>query len=632
MRSAFLLPALAAFAWAPLNCLAQVNGHAQVTGFVGTTLNVTGANETYDTFEDGEQVIVMQMQSDVAGSNLSNNASFGDIFNMSNAGKWEIKTIVSHTESLGLPVTITVSGAFVNSYSICSRCAVQVITYPTFGAPNWATTAPIPAVPWNGAIGGVIAFRVPGTLTVGHDINASSLGFRGGAASANFTGTCSSTTYTTTSTNYGGKGEGVQRMDVPGVRYGRGKLINGAGGGSTKNAGGGGGGHVTQGGAGGGGYNCTPAASGLGGLIIYPWINYDRFFMGGGGGGGQADNGTGGAGGNGGGIIIIQATTLQTLPGAPCPLGIARIIANGQNGFSSSSLTPDGAGGGGAGGTVYLDVTLLDVDPGCPLICAANGGNGGSVVNLNPSPGNWVDTGGGGGGGGQGFVACGATVAAGGNATTSTQSGVGGVHNPGGGRAQTGLGAPNSGVQGFGGAITLPVELLYFTAKPEDTHVRIEWATLSEQDNRLFRVQRSADLESWTTVAERLGAGWSSSQHTYDALDLFPLMGTSYYRLEQEDQDGERRHSGIATVDFSVWEQPRAYPVPADRQVTLLGVEPEGVVFTVIDLSGRVMQAPYTKQDDRAVLSTELLSTGTYLVQWTTPSGEQRTLPIVVAH
>jgi hypothetical protein len=109
-------------------------------------------------------------------------------------------------------------------------------------------------------------------------------------------------------------------------------------------------------------------------------------------------------------------------------------------------------------------------------------------------------------------------------------------------------------------------------------------------------------------------------------------MGTSYYRLEQEDQDGERRHSGIATVDFSVWEQPRAYPVPADRQVTLLGVEPEGVVFTVIDLSGRVMQAPYTKQDDRAVLSTELLSTGTYLVQWTTPSGEQRTLPIVVAH
>jgi hypothetical protein len=112
---------------------------------------------------------------------------------------------------------------------------------------------------------------------------------------------------------------------------------------------------VTQGGAGGGGYNCTPAASGLGGLIIYPWINYDRFFMGGGGGGGQADNGTGGAGGNGGGIIIIQATTLQTLPGAPCPLGIARIIANGQNGFSSSSLTPDGAGGGDCDAGVCAD-------------------------------------------------------------------------------------------------------------------------------------------------------------------------------------------------------------------------------------------------------------------------------------
>ncbi len=608
---------------------AQVNGHAAVSSIVGLTFNVTNVNETYDTFENGEQVIIMQMQSDVCGTNLANNSTFGDIFNMSNAGKWEVRTIASHTEVGSIPTSITVTGPLANSYSICARCAVQIITYPTFGAPNWATTANIPAIPWNGSIGGVIAFRVPGTLTVGHDINASGCGYRGGAPSANFTSTCNATVYATNSTNYGEKGEGVQRVDVATVRYGRGKFVNGGGGGSTKNTGGGGGGHVTQGGAGGGGYTCTPGAGGLGGIITFPWINYDRFFMGGGGGGGQADNGIGGAGGNGGGIIIIEAATLQTLPGASCPSNIARIIANGANGGNSIGAPPDGAGGGGAGGTVYLDVTLLDVDAACPLICAANGGNGGIVSNTNA--GSWIDTQGGGGGGGQGFVACAATVAPGGNATTSTQSGVGGVHDPSNGRAQTGLGLPNSGVQGFGGLITLPMELLYFTAKPENEHVRVSWATASEQDNRLFRVQRSADQQEWITIAERAGAGWSNEQNLYDALDLFPLPGTGYYRLEQEDMDGEVRHSGVAVVDFSFFSAPRAYPVPADQEVNIVGVAPEVYTMQVIDLSGRVMAVPFIRLGERCILRTNTLAAGTYIVRWN-EGAEQRSLPLVVTH
>lgn len=622
---------LAAFLALAVPTVAQLNGHAAVSAIAGLTFTVTGVDETYDTFEDGEQVIIMQMQADVAGTNLANNATFGDIFNVSNAGKWEIRTIASHTETAGVPTTITVTGPLANTYTVCAKCAVQLITYPTFGAPNWATTANIPAVPWNGAIGGVIAFRVPGTLTVGHDINASGRGFRGGAPSANFTSTCNAGTYTTNSTNHGEKGEGIQRMDVANVRYGRGKLINGGGGGNPRNTGGGGGGHVTTGGAGGGGYQCVPVAGGLGGLLIYPWVNYDRFFMGGGGGGGQADNGLGGAGGTGGGIIIIEATTLQTLPGAPCPSNIARIIANGANGGNSVGAPPDGAGGGGAGGTVYLDVQLLDVDAACPLICAANGGNGGIVSNTNPAPGNWTDTQGGGGGGGQGFVFCAATVAAGGNATTSTQSGVGGVHDPNNGRAQTGLGIPNSGVQGFGGQITLPVDLLFFTAKPEDRHVRIDWSTVSEQNSRSFRVQRSADLEAWSTIAEVAAAGWSSELVGYEAIDHFPLPGTSYYRLEQEDMDGAISYSGIAVVDLSFFQAPRAYPVPADQEVNLLGVDAEVTEVRLIDLSGRPMAVPMYRMGDRMVLRTADLAVGTYFVRWTGLNGEPRSLALVVA-
>ena len=628
----FLLLAVALFAQNRAMGQNPVNGYAQVTAVAGSTLTVTNVNETYDTFEDGEEVIVMQMQDNVAGSNTFNNSSFGDISGIANAGRWEVRVIASHTESLGLPVTVTLTTALAYPYSTCAQCRVQLITRPTFGAPNWATTTPINALAWNGSIGGVVAFRVPGTLTVGHDILANVKGFRGGVPSANFTGACNANVYTSASTNYGEKGESVQYMNTAAVRYARSKLINGGGGGSTNNAGGGGGGHVTQGGNAGGGYNCVTNAGGTGGLILFPYVSFSRYFMGGGGGGGQANNSAGGAGGAGGGIILIKANTLQTLPGASCPFNIARIMASGADGANSVGLTPDGAGGGGAGGTVYLDVALLDVDPACPLICAANGGNGGSVVNTNPSPGNWVDTGGAGGGGGQGMVACGAAVAPGGNATTSTQSGVGGVNDPGNGRAQTGSGMPNSGVQGFGGTITLPIELLFFSAKTDGQTVALAWATVSEENNRLFRVQRSVNLENWTTVTERPGAGWSSSMQEYTAVDLFPLAGTSYYRLEQEDQDGARTYSNIAPVDFAGRLVPLAYPQPADAEINLVGPDAASLSFSMFDLAGREVVVRSEKRDDRITLDTRSLSSGTYLVRWSSVDGTSGSMPVVVVH
>ncbi len=632
-RSApFLLLAIALFLQISSRGQNPVNGYAQVTAIAGNTLTVTNVNEAYDTFEDGEEVIVMQMQDNVAGTNTANNSTFGDISGIGNAGRWEIRVIASHTESLGVPATVTLTTAMAYPYSTCAQCRVQLITRPTFGAPNWTTTAPINALAWNGSIGGVVAFRVPGTLTVGHDILANGRGFRGGAPSANFTGACNANVYTSASTNYGEKGEGIQFVNTAAVRYARNKLINGGGGGSTNNAGGGGGGHVTQGGNAGGGYNCVTNAGGTGGLIIFPYVSFSRYFMGGGGGGGQANNSAGGAGGAGGGIILIKANTLQTLPGASCPFSIARIMASGLDGGNSVGLTPDGAGGGGAGGTVYLDVALLDVDPACPLICAANGGNGGSVVNTNPSPGNWVDTGGAGGGGGQGMVACGAAVAPGGNATTSTQSGVGGVNDPANGRAQTGSGMPNSGVQGFGGTITLPIELLFFSAKPEGQTVQLAWATVSEENNRLFRVQRSVDLERWTTVTERTGAGWSSSMQEYSAVDLFPLAGTSYYRLEQEDADGARTYSNIAPVDFAGRAIPLAFPQPADAEISLVGPNAASLTFSMFDLAGREVAVRSEKREDRITLDTRSLSSGTYLVRWSSVDGTSGSMPVVVAH
>ncbi|HRH37475.1 MAG TPA: hypothetical protein PK760_03970, partial [Flavobacteriales bacterium] len=187
---------------------AQVNAYAEVTAISGTTLTLSSAEETYDTFEDGEQAIIMQMQDDVAGGNLSNTVTFSNIANISSAGWWEYVTIVSHSESAGMPISAVVGAPLTHVFHFGVKSRVQLISFPQLGTPDFVTTEPITAVPWNGVYGGVVAFQVAGALELAHDIRADYAGFRGGVPSSNFVGACASTVYTSNLANYAEKGEG----------------------------------------------------------------------------------------------------------------------------------------------------------------------------------------------------------------------------------------------------------------------------------------------------------------------------------------------------------------------------------------------------------------------------------------
>lgn len=84
----------------------------------------------------------------------------------------------------------------------------------------------------------------------------------------------------------------------------------------------------------------------------------------------------------------------------------------------------------------------------------------------------------------------------------------------------------------------LPISLVKFTADKLSEKVKISWTTATEINNDKFIVERSADGENFDVVAEVRGAGNSKEINTYEALDIAPLKGTSYYRLTQYDFDG----------------------------------------------------------------------------------------------
>ena len=550
-----------------LGAFAQVvNGYARVTAIAVNTFNVSNVNEGGDTFEDGEQVIIYQTKDNVIGGNTSDNISFGDISTILTAGRYEVRTRASHTESAGLPTSITLSSATSNSYNINANARVQIITYPTLGSPDYTTSGTLTALAWNGNVGGVLALRVEGTLTLANNISVNGQGFRGGSRSANYysggTGCTGVPEYIRTSnhTRAAEKGEGIYEPSSIDQRYARGKLINGGGGGAERiNTGGGGGGNFSAGGAGGRGWSCNtdPGGGGVGGIDLSPYISASRIFLGGGGGGGQQNNSASTDGARGGGLILIAADTIETT--GTC--GGRNISANGNNASNGGN---DGQGGGGAGGSIILNVNNWNINASCLLTISGNGGDGGDVNSSTHA---------GGGGGGQGVVIY-STAQPTSNMTTLTNVGQGGCANSGCSIVATsGGGTPGTGIIDEAPG-PLPIELLSFEVEEIGANaVLISWETATEVNNDYFTIEKSIDIENWIEVSVLSGAGNSNVRNSYQIIDELLNATTLFYRLKQTDFDGTSSYSQIVIIALSGNESDELtlFPNPANNEIQLIG-------------------------------------------------------------
>ena len=577
-----------------------VNGYAEVTGIAGNVLTLSAVDEAAHTFEDNEWIVIMQMQDNVIGD-VTNTVNFGNLGSINSCGVYEIRQISSHTETAGTPTSITLMNSPNFTYNICANCQVQIITFRTYGAPDYTTTANMSAKPWDGRTGGVLAFYVPGILTLQNNLDADLAGFRGAGPNAGGSAGCqgNSNFRVANQANMADKGESIYKNTTAGYAAGMGKILNGGGGGNSHNGGGGGGGNFTAGGNGGPGWNnCSPGAGGRGGLSLQTSSSVSQIFMGGGGGAGEGNNNLATDGGIGGGIILIKADEITT---GACA-GIT-ITANGED---ISFAGNDGGGGGGAGGTIVFEVNTWNITGGCPIAVEANGGDGGDV--------NSGGTHGGGGGGGQGAVYYSTTEPTT-NVTTATINGVGGCDNnssPCNSQAGNGGGADGDGVSEL---LTgpLPIELLSFDAFKANDMVRLEWITASESNNDYFTVQHSLNAIDWTNISQVEGAENSSQMINYDDLHENPRPGLNYYRLKQTDFDGSNSYSEIRSVFFED-EQTLIYPNPTDNELNIFKPNISNYQIKCFNALGQEIAIQISLHQDQVKIDVSNIAAGTYLL------------------
>ncbi len=537
----------------------------------------------------GELILIIQMQG--ATITTSDNANYGMVSNYNNAGKYEFAEVATRPNN----TTITLTCGLKNSYTSSGK--VQIIRVPRYTSLTVNSGASIIADAWNGTQGGIVAMEVSGTSTINGTIDVSGLGFRGGVVEnhSDFPGL--HTGFRSTDDKKGAeKGESIAgyQTDYDGVgRYGRGAPANGGGGGNAHNASGGGGAnagdtsawnglgnpdttianwktawklesanfHLTVSSGGGrGGYTYSANASNVltkgptnaawGGDNRYSVGGYGgrpldyttgRIFFGGGGGAGDSNDGTGTSGADGGGIVFLLVGGNTS--------GSGTIKANGDNaGTTTGPQGWDGSGGGGGGGAIIMYAKNATISS---LSLEATGGTGGNQIVIGDP-----EAEGAGGGGGGGYVALtnktgvSITVAPG-VAGASNSTSVTNFTPNGATKGATGTSNGTAPTNPYSGVSTLPVELVSFSANPNNKTVELKWATASENQNDYFGIERSEDGNEFVEISRIDGNGTTRQWHDYQFTDMHPFAGTSYYRLRQTDSNGDNEIFKIVSVSMN---------------------------------------------------------------------------------
>lgn len=258
--------------------------------------------------------------------------------------------------------------------------ATQLVTVPEFTSATIGQGAKVFARPWDGKVGGIIAFLATDELRLDGVILATGAGYRGGVAGPEGNEelhNCADLDQPPPGGEAKGEGAAAGRYGLE--TTGRGNLANGGGGGSCHNNGGGGGGHQGAGGHGGiVNYELPSLPPALGGAAITA-SSISRLSMGGGGGAGEKHHNGAANGGAGGGVVLLAARRMA---------GDGVIEADGLCPATDTDANSDGAGGGGAGGAVYIHSEEI---ASCKYVAARGAKGGGSSEGA----------GGGGGGGGR---------------------------------------------------------------------------------------------------------------------------------------------------------------------------------------------------------------------------------------
>ena len=167
----------------------------------------------------------------------------------------------------------------------------------------------------------------------------------------------------------------------------------------------------------------------------------------------------------------------------------------------------------------------------------------------------------------------------------------------------------------FSDLSTLPVSLTQFNAIISGSQAQLSWSTASEQNNKGFHIQRSANGRDYANIGFVTASG-NGSGANYSYTDAVPLNGRNFYRLQQVDVDGKTSLSQVRELSFMAANL-RIYPNPVKTTLTLtVPAANEPLQLRLTDLRGSVLKSwNYRQTPPTLQLGVEQLPAGIYLLE-----------------
>jgi hypothetical protein len=94
----------------------------------------------------------------------------------------------------------------------------------------------------------------------------------------------------------------------------------------------------------------------------------------------------------------------------------------------------------------------------------------------------------------------------------------------------------------------LPIELKYFNTKKMKNGISIQWATVSEENNALFLIEKSVNNSGFKHFKSINSSGNSNTEQAYTIFDNEKQFGNICYKLYQQDIDGKTTLQGTSCI------------------------------------------------------------------------------------
>lgn len=177
------------------------------------------------------------------------------------------------------------------------------------------------------------------------------------------------------------------------------------------------------------------------------------------------------------------------------------------------------------------------------------------------------------------------------------------------------MATPTGSLAETSGTSEMAYELVSFVARAEpDEGVSLSWSTGAELPNSRFTIQRSRDRMNWSTVLTMDGEGAGMRYAFYQATDLAPPSGVSYYRLLASAEGTRLEPSDEFAVDYRM---PAALRVAGDDGPGRFVVQGNGVVseLELLNNRGQFVPMELTYSGNTVLVRAQSLEAGTYFVQ-----------------